>query len=175
MLRFVGSLKLGYVTASLVIQKLQAAARKSQLAKALQEYGRLLKTIHLLGWYGSQQKRRWAGRQLNKGESVHELKSHLTIGNKGVIRKRTDEGLQNQLLCLNLLANTVIIWNTVYMAEALKQLRAEGHEVSPEDLRHVWPTRTAHINMQGKYFFNLNPVDGTGNLRPLRDPNDLNP
>lgn len=36
MLRFAGSLKLGWVTASLVIQKIQSPARKSQLAKALQ-------------------------------------------------------------------------------------------------------------------------------------------
>ncbi len=35
MLRFVGSLKLGYVTASLVIQKLQAYPRKHQLTRAL--------------------------------------------------------------------------------------------------------------------------------------------
>ncbi len=175
MLRFMGSLKLGYVTASLVIQKLQAASRKSELARALQEYGRLIKSIHVLGWYSSQEKRRWAGRQLNKGESVHTLKSNLTIGNKGVIRKRTDEGLQNQVLCLNLLANTVIVWNTVYMAEALKQVKAEGYDISPEDLKYIWPTRTEHINMQGKYFFDLNQPTGAAGLRQLRDPNDLNP
>ena len=175
MLRFVGSLKLGYVTASLVIQKLQAASRRSQLAKALQEYGRLIKTIHVLSCYASQEKRRWTGRQLNKGESVHELKSNLTIGNKGVIRKKTNEGLQNQVLCLNLLANSVIVWNTMYMTKALKQLEAEGHEISQGDLRYIWPTKTAHINMQGKYFFNLNQTTDANGLRPLRDPRDLSP
>ncbi len=175
MLRFVGSLKLGYVTASLVIQKLQAASRKSQLAKALQEYGKFIKTIHVLGWYASQEKRRWTGRQLNKGESVHELKSNLTIGNKGVIRKKTDEGLQNQVLCLNLLANCVIVWNTVYMSAVIKQLEAEGHEINSADLRYIWPTRTEHINMQGKYVFNLEQAIKDNGFRPLRDPRDLSP
>jgi len=175
MLRFAGSLKLGYVSASLVIQKLQAAPRKSQLAKALQEYGRLIKTIHVLGWYESQEKRRWVTRQLNKGEAVHSLKSGITIGNKGVLRRKTDEGLQNQMLCLNLLTNCIIIWNTVYMTKALEQLEAEGYALDRRDLKHIWPTRSEHINLQGKYFFNLDQVDELAGLRPLRKPGDLIP
>lgn len=67
MLRFVGSLKLGWVTASLVIQKLQAYPRKSQLTRALQAYGRLPKTIHILGWYSK--KRQGSG---PRGNSTKE-------------------------------------------------------------------------------------------------------
>jgi TnpA family transposase len=175
MLRFAGSLKLGYVSASLVIQKLQAAPRKSQLARALQEYGRLIKTIHVLGWYESQEKRRWVTRQLNKGEAVHSLKAFITVGNKGVLRRKTDEGLQNQMLCLNLLTNLIIIWNTVYMTKALEQLEREGYAFDRQDLKHIWPTRSEHINLQGKYFFNLDQAGEAGALRPLRQPGDLNP
>jgi hypothetical protein len=175
MLRFAGSLKLGYVSASLVIQKLQAAPRKSRLARALQEYGRLIKTIHVLGWYESQKKRRWVTRQLNKGEAIHSLKSFLTVGNKGVLRRKTDEGLQNQLLCLNLLTNCVIVWNTVYMTRVLEQLEVEGYEFDRHDLKHVWPTRAEHVNMAGKYFFNIEQTTTLRGLRPLRQPSDLNP
>jgi TnpA family transposase len=96
MLRLVGSLKLGWVTASLVIQKLQASPRKGELVRALQEYGRLIKMIHALGWYESEEKRRWANRQLNKGEAVHSLKVYLSVGNRGVLRRKTEEGLQHQ-------------------------------------------------------------------------------
>ena len=45
MLRLVGSLKMGWVTASLIIQKLQAFPRKHPLMRVLTEYGRLIKTI----------------------------------------------------------------------------------------------------------------------------------
>lgn len=175
MLRFAGSLKLGYVSASLVIQKLQAAPRKSRLARALQEYGKLLKTLHVMNWYASQETRRWTTRQLNKGESVHALKSFFTVGNKGIVRRKTDEGLQNQVLCLNLLTNCVIIWNTLYMSAALKQLIADGLEPDPADLRHIWPTQSKHINLHGKYFFNLNDTRSEFTLRPLRKPGELNP
>jgi TnpA family transposase len=43
--RVAGSLKRGYVTASLLISRLQAYPRQGQLTKLLQEYGRLVKTI----------------------------------------------------------------------------------------------------------------------------------
>lgn len=48
MLRVVMSLKKGYCTASTLLQKLQAYPRKHPVARSLQEYGRLEKTIHIL-------------------------------------------------------------------------------------------------------------------------------
>jgi TnpA family transposase len=41
-------MKLGHVTASLLVQKMQAYPQQNALALALQEYGRLLRTIHVL-------------------------------------------------------------------------------------------------------------------------------
>jgi TnpA family transposase len=174
-LRLVGSLKLGWVTASLVIQKIQAAARQSQLTKALQEYGRLIKTIHALAWYESEEKRKWANRQLNKGESVHALKAHLIVANRGILGRKTDEGLQYQVQCLNLLTNAIILWNSVYMAEALQQLEREGYVVDPDDIRYIWPTRFEHINVYGRYEFNLEEARRRDGLRELRNPNAFDP
>ena len=48
LLRVAGSLKLGWVTASLFIAKLQSFRRQNVLTRALQEYGRLNKTIFIL-------------------------------------------------------------------------------------------------------------------------------
>ena len=86
MLRLVGSLKMGWVTASLVIQKLQAFPRKHPLMRALQEYGRLIKTIHLLRWYADETNRRRLKRQLNKGEALHSLRSQLFYANQGELK-----------------------------------------------------------------------------------------
>ena len=44
-----GSMKLGHVTASLFVQKLQAYPQQNALAQALQEYGRLVRTLHVSG------------------------------------------------------------------------------------------------------------------------------
>ena len=83
MLRVAGSIRLGWVTASLFVQKLHAYPRKSALARALQEYGRLIKTLHILRWYCQPDDRRRITRQLNKGEALHDLRAFLMVANKG--------------------------------------------------------------------------------------------
>ena len=52
----------------------------------------------------------------SKGEVLHDLRAALMIANKGQLRHRRGEALTHQALCLNLVTNAVIVWNTVYMA-----------------------------------------------------------
>ena len=167
-MRLVGSLKTGWVTASLIIQKLQAFPRKHPLLRALQEYGRLIKTIHILRWYCDQAHRRRLNRQLNKGEALHSLRTHLFFANQGQLRTQQDEQLNNQVGCLNLVTNAIIVWNTVYLQHVFQQLEQEGQPVSDDDAQHIWPTRHAHINVYGKYSFNTTAIRQQQSLRPLR-------
>jgi hypothetical protein len=71
-------------------------------------------------------------------------------------------------VCLNLLTNCVIAWNTVYMAAALDRLRIDGHLVQESDLAHLSPCRYEHINPYGKYAFEMSEDLGGAKLRPLR-------
>ena len=170
MLRLTGSLKLGYVTASLMVQKLQAYPQQNALAQALQEYGRLVRTLHVLRWYTKNEDRRRILQQLNKGEALHDLRAYLMIANKGQLRRKRGEELTHQASCLNLVTNAVILWNTVYMTAAIEQLKQEGYPVQESDLAHVWPTRYGHINVHGKYHFNIEEAQSRKGLRPLRQP-----
>jgi TnpA family transposase len=165
MLRLAGSLKTGRVTASLIVQKLQAYPRQHPLTRALQEYGRLIKTIHILRWYADETNRRRINRQLNKGEALHSLRSHLYYANQGEVRGQTDEQLRNQVGCLNLVTNAIIIWNAVYMEKVVQQFQQQGQQVKDEHLMHLWPTRHAHINVYGKYHFEIEHI---GKERPFR-------
>ncbi|MEK6571291.1 MAG: transposase, partial [Bacteroidota bacterium] len=169
-LRVAGSLKLGWVTASLLISRLQSRPRQNALTRALQEYGRLVKTIFILRWYESEEYRRRINVQLNKGEALHALRSFLFLANKGKIRRRHEEEQANQANCLNLVTNVVITWNTVYMAEAVNQLRAAGYPVQEGDLVHLSPARHEHINPYGKYRFDVETILNRKGLRPLRKP-----
>jgi len=168
MLRVAGSMKLGHVTASLLVQKLQAYPQQNALAQALQEYGRLVRTLHVLRWYANNDDRRRIMRQLNKGEALHDLRAYLMIANKGHLRRKRGDELVNQATCLHLVTNAVILWNTVYMAEAVAQLKREGYPVNESDLPHIWPTRYEHINVYGRYHFNIEEAQRRRGLRPLR-------
>src|SRR3954452_23906339 len=64
LLRVAGSLKRGWVTASLLISRLQSYRRQNALTRALQEYGRLVKTIFILRYLESEQLRRRINTQL---------------------------------------------------------------------------------------------------------------
>lgn len=126
LLRVTGSLKLGWVTASLIIHKLQAFPRKNIITRALQEYGRLVKTIFILKLYEDEAYRRRISRQLNKGEALHSLRSYLSVANQGIIRRKDDDSVMNQVSCLNLVTNAVITWNTVFSPNTIEWGRKDG-------------------------------------------------
>jgi TnpA family transposase len=170
LLRVAGSLKLGWVTASLFISKLQAFPRQSTLARALQEYGRLIKTIFVLRYLQSEAYRRKINLQLNKGEALHALRRFIFFANQGKLRRHQSEEQANQASCLNLVTNAVIIWNTVYMAAVLGQLKGEGVRVEEADLIHLSPARYEHINPYGKYQFKVDETLSWDRLHPLRQP-----
>ena len=97
------------------------------------------------------------------------------VANKGQLRRRRPEELTHQALCLNLVTNAVIVWNTVYMAAVIEQLKQEGYPVHDSDLAHVWPTRYAHLNVYGKYPLNVEEGWRRQGLRPLRQPGPATP
>lgn len=170
MLRLAGSMKLGWVTASLMLQKLQAFPRKHPLMRSLQEYGKLIKTIHILRWYADEANRRRLNRQLNKGEALHSLRSHLFFANQGKLRSQKDEELRHQVGCLNWVTNAIIVWNTVYIEQVLQQLKREELSISDEDIKAIWPTRYGHLNVYDKYLFELARIGQKYGFRSLRLP-----
>jgi len=170
MLRVAGSLKLGWVTASLFIAKLQSFRQQNVLTRTLQEYGRLNKTIFILRYLLDEPYQRRIGAQINKGEALHALRGFLFVANEGKIRRHYDEEQLNQVSCLNLVTNAVVLWNTVYMSAVLDQLRSEGYNVDDVDVLHLSPARYAHINPYGKYRFNVEGEFHRKGLRPLRQP-----
>lgn len=170
LLRVAGSLKLGWVTASLLITKLQSYPRQNVLTQALQEYGRVGKTVFILRYLESEEYRRRISIQLNKGEALHGLRSFLLIGKNRRIRRRQLEDQANQASCLNLVTNAVVTWNTVYINAVVEQLKREGEEIRDSDLVHLSPARYEHINPYGKYYFDIEKGLGRNQLRPLRHP-----
>ena len=170
LLRIAGSLKQGYVTASLLISKLQSRPQKNALTKAIQEYGKLNETIFILKYLQTPEYQKKITVQLNKGEAIQALRRDVFIANEGKIRKRNQEDQLNQAACLNLVVNAITVWNTVYMQAVLEQLKSENYEINEDDIRHLSPARSEHINMYGKYYFNVEEGLKRKNLRELRKP-----
>jgi TnpA family transposase len=169
--RLVGSLKLGKVKAPDVMRVLARDGVLNGLGKAVQEVGRVAKTLYLLAYINDESYRRRITTQLNRGESRGGLARGLHHGNKGEIRRRYKSGMELQLGALGLAVNIVIIWNTLYYQAILELINAMGDDVLEEDVARLSPLKWAHINVHGKYEFSMSPDVAGGDLRPLRDPN----
>ena len=170
LLRLAGSLKLGVVQAAGLARTLQTNDRPTKLARALQELGRLIKTLYLLRFIDDEGYRRRILIQLNRGELRHRLARVVFHGKRGELRQRYRDGQEDQLGSLGLVVNVIVLWNTIYMDAAFNKLRGEGYNVKPEDVAHLSPLSFGHINMLGRYAFTLSDTVARGELRPLRDP-----
>ena len=61
--------------------------------------------------------------QFNRRESRHAVARAICHGQKGEIRKRYQDGQEDQLGALGLVTNAVVLWNTIYIQAALDHLR----------------------------------------------------
>lgn len=175
MLRVAGSLKLGTVSASTLIRALQGGGRPTTLARAISEVGRIAKSLHLLSYADDEFFRRRIQIQLNRGEGRHAVARDVFHGQKGELRQRYREGQEDQLGALGLVVNILLLWNTLYMQDALDDLRAKGHMVLQEDIERLSPLTLQHMNLQGTYHFTLPESVAQGNHRPLRRPSNEEP
>lgn len=165
LLRLGASIHEGAVLPSLVLTKLQAFPRQNALARALQEYGRLVKTLFVLRYLQQPELRKRVGHQLNKGESLHALRETVHFAHHGDVRHRQLADQAAQALCLTLVVNCVAAFNAGLLGEAVGQLRAAGFEIDDADVAHLGPTMTEHLNVHGRYRFDL---DGAPKgLRPV--------
>jgi TnpA family transposase len=170
LLRLAGSLRLGTVQAAGLIRTLQTGDRPTRLARALEEWGRVVKSLYLLAYIGDEGYRRRILAQLNRGEGRHQLARAVFHGKRGELRQRYREGQEDQLGALGLVVNVAVLWNTLYTDAALNRLRAEGQAVRDEDVARLSPLGSEHINMLGRYAFTLPEPVARGELRPLRSP-----
>lgn len=125
-----------------------------------------MKTNFVLDWLADQELRARVSRQLNKGEQLHALRRAIFYANEGHVRQRTPEQQGEQALCLAIVVNAIIVWNTVYTQHVLDELRSGGELITTSEIEHISPLAHQHIHLYGHYPFDLaTRPDGR---RPLR-------
>jgi TnpA family transposase len=167
-LRLVTSISKGTVTASLLVRKLASYPRQNKLATALRELGRVERTLFTLDWLQSPILRRKATNELNKGELKNSLSRAVFFHRLGEVRDRSFEDQSLRASGLNLTIAAIVLWNTVYLENAVNWLKSEGMVIPDEYLQHLSPMGWEHINLTGDYIWNLKSVSSVDNLHPLR-------
>ncbi|MEU2358702.1 Tn3 family transposase [Streptomyces misionensis] len=167
-LRIIGSIHTGAVRAYDVIRMLSRDGRPTPLGDAIAHYGRISKTLHILRLADEPGYRRQIKSQANLQEGRHALARKIFHGKHGQLYRRYQDGMEDQIGALGLVLNALVLFNTRFMDAAVNQLRAEGFDVRDEDVARLSPFVRHHINMLGRYSFQLPELPG--GLRPLRAP-----
>lgn len=165
-IRLAASIKVGTVAPSVMLKKLSGYQRQNRLDLALQELGRIERTLFTMDWLESRELRRRCQAGLNKGEARHFLAHAIFVHRQGRITDRTFENQSYRASGLNLVIAAIVYWNTVYMGRAVAHLNLTGAAVPTNLLAHTSPLGWSHISLTGDYLWDqaATAVDG---FRPL--------
>ncbi|MBK7916723.1 MAG: Tn3 family transposase [Chloroflexi bacterium] len=104
----------------------------------------------------------------NKDEAIWGTARAFNIGRDGEMYDRDFDAQMNRASSTILLVAMLSAWNTVYLDKIVNTLRAKGKEVPDEYLAHVSPLGWQHVNLLGRYEFDLTQAYPLHALRPLR-------
>ncbi len=149
---------------------LQRDGHPTALGEAIAAYGRIFKSLHILNYIDVDETYRRDIKGIrNLQEGRHALARKICHGKKGELYHRYERGLENQLGVLGLVLNCVVLWTTVYLDAAVRQLKAQGYPVRDQDMARLSPFVNTHLGVHGAYSFLL-PDLAPGAIRDLRDP-----
>lgn len=163
--RLVASLYVGTVAPSVMLKKLAAYRRQNQLDLALQELGRIERTLFMLDWLESPELRRRCHAGLNKSEQRHFLAQEICTFNQGRIAERGAEAQQFRASGLNLVIAAIVYWNSTYVADAVAHLSAQ-ETLDEALLVHTTPLTWEHIGFSGDFLWER-AAAAAGKRRPL--------
>src|SRR3954463_1213351 len=166
LMRVKASIEAGAVAPSTILRKIAAAGSNDALSRALRALGRFERTLFTLQWLSDPALRQRSHAGLNKGEASNALRRAGFFHRQGEIRDRTFENQSFRASGLSLITAAIVHWNTVYLDQAVRQLRAQSVTIPDDLLAHVAPLGWEHIALTGDYIWtNAQPLMG---FRPLR-------
>ncbi|MFF1840080.1 Tn3 family transposase, partial [Streptomyces sp. NPDC058231] len=151
LMRVAVSVREGTISSSTLLKRLRSGSRKNATYAAFREVGRVTRTVQLLRYLSDAPMRRRVTAATNKVESFNRLSQWIGFANRGVIADNDPIEQEKAMKFNALLTNAVIFHNALDIAETVRRLLAEGWKIDPEDLAHISPYLTEHINRLGEY------------------------
>lgn len=145
--RLVCSLAEKTVSPELVIKRFNSYSRKSGLHQALLEIGRIVHTTYVARYLEEEELRREIHRNLCHGESWNAMTRQIFTFNRAIMRENDVDEQERLALSLLLVQNMIVVWNVSHLSRAVVELKRQGYQFDPADLKHVTPLLTGHIRM----------------------------
>lgn len=158
MIRVALSIRAGKVLPSTLLRKLGSYSRRNRLYQAFQALGLVIRTLFLLRYISDVGLRRQITACTNIVEDYNRFVDWLFFGKQGVITDNDPEEQEKRLKYLDLVANAVILQNTVDLSLAIQALSAEGMRIERTALKTLSPYITRHIKRYGDYVVDFKQV-----------------
>lgn len=168
-LRFLCTIKLRETLPSNILKRLSSYSRQHPLHKALKEVGRIYKTYFLLRYYDELALRQDIEKQLNRIELSHLFANAIFFGGNQEFHYATKEEQDMALGCRHLIQNAIVLWNYLYISEKLAGIMEPIEQRRQiERLKDSSIMTWQHVNMHGKYDFDLEMVQIPFDLRKIK-------
>jgi TnpA family transposase len=138
-------------SATLLRRLSRPTPRRNNIYQAFREIGRAIRTVQLLRFLSDTQLGRRTTAEANKVESCNNFSSWCRFGNAGVIAANDPEEQSKILKFSTLMTNAVIFHTTLDMMTVIRELIAEGWQITPADPAALSPYVTARIQRFGVY------------------------
>ncbi len=151
----------------LIVAPQSVTTRRSGLAQALRQMGRIERTLFTLDWINDEQLRKTTTAELNKGESRNSLARAVNLHRLGRFRDRNQENLSIRASALNLVVTAIVHWNTIYTGRVVGPLREAGKTVSEHLLASLSPLTWELLNLTGDYLWEDKPALDENGFRAI--------
>jgi TnpA family transposase len=158
MIRVALSIRAGKVLPSTLLRKLGSYSRRNRLYQAFQALGLVIRTLFLLRYISDAGLRRQITACTNIVEDYNRFGDWLFFGKQGVVTDNDPEEQEKRLKYLDLVANAVILQNTVDISLAIQTLSAEGMKVERATLKTLSPYITRHLKRYGDYVVDFKQI-----------------
>ena len=156
------TLGLKEISQSVLMRKICTLSGHHRTRKAIFEFDKLIRSIYTLRYLRDPQLQRDVHRSENRIESYHQLRSTISqVNGKKELTGRTDLDVAVSNHCGRLIANVVIVYNSMLLSGLLSRCLVTGNEKALDMLRRISPAAWQHLHFLGHYAFRdkRHPID----------------
>ena len=142
-------------TQATIIRKLNSHARYAGLRKALYEYNKIFKTLHILNMIDDMPMRKAMKIARNRTESYHQLQKLIRNMYYGIFRSKRISGQDVSTQAVRLVSNVIVAYNAMILNNLYEKMKANGATTADlEKFLRISPMAWIHITFTGRYHFN---------------------
>ena len=149
------SVKAGKLMPSTLLKKLNSYGGKNRLYKAFQALGNVVRTLFLLRYISEPELRQETTACTNKVEQYHQFSDWVFFAKAGLIADNDPLEQEKRMHYLDLVANAIILQNTIDLSQAIQAVRDQGFPVTTELLAGLSPYLTSKIKRYGDYILDM--------------------